>query len=178
MSLQKWVPQGSALAHTSEHVGMGSKQLSRNSFNCVFPQWQVLIFVGTNSHSPHGPGWQLLPQVWFPQARFWPQTELQQKTPSFPFNSPLTAMSPQRTISVFFPQKQEAATRTVQDSQGPVWHTFSHKCRPHSSKRPHCWPQERGLVRSEHRRARIFFPQGHGRLGAKALQGGHGPGWH
>lgn len=146
MSLQKWVLQGSGLEHTSEHVGMGSKQLSRFFCNCVFPHWQALIFDGIKSHSPHGPGWQLSLQVWFPQASFLLQTELQEKTPSIPFNSPLTDMSPQRTISVFFPQKHEAATRTVQDPQVPVWHTFSHKCRPHSSKRPHFWPHERGLV--------------------------------
>lgn len=104
--------------------------------------------------------------------------ESHEKTPSISSISPFTAMSPQITASVFFLQKHEAEMRTRQGLQAPVWQTRSQRWRPQERRRLHSWPQVNGFLRSEHRRTMVFFPHGHGRRGAKALQGGQGPGWH
>lgn len=172
------MPQGRTFPQTPEHVSIGSKQLSRCFNKVVFPQWQVLIFPGNDSHSPQGPGWQISLQKWLPQRSGRPQMELHEKTPSIPSNLPLTDMSPQRTISLFFMQKQEAPTRTWQGRQGPEWQMSTQRWRPQESSRLHCKPQDSRLLLSAHLRTKVFLPQGQGRLGENALQGGHGPGWH
>uniref|UniRef100_A0A0A9DHY1 Uncharacterized protein n=1 Tax=Arundo donax TaxID=35708 RepID=A0A0A9DHY1_ARUDO len=87
-------------------------------------------------------------------------------------------MSPHSNVSFFFPQKHRAEMRIAQSPQGPVWQTFSQRCLLQGSSRSHGRPQVTGVLRSAQRRTMICFPQGHGRSGAKALQGGHGPGWH
>lgn len=58
-SRQQCDPQGRILPQICEQVGIGSLQLCLSSFKLVLPQQHVLILPGSNSHSPHGPGWQI-----------------------------------------------------------------------------------------------------------------------
>lgn len=119
---QKWDLQERSFPQISEQVGIGSKQLLLSSTSFVFPQWQSLIFPGSNSHSPQSPGWQIFRQRWFPHRSLWPQTSLQEKSP---LPGLLPGSPPHSTASVFLPQKQAALRSFSQEPQAPAWQDCS-----------------------------------------------------
>lgn len=120
---------------------------------------------GVNRHSPHGPSWHNLSQVWYPQESFLPQM-----TPQ------LKSESPHGLNSLERPQWHLCSSILVQGGHFPGWQR-SGQGQPQAKGLSQGVPQDH-VSGSPHLVADLrSAPQWHEPGPPTAVHGGHGPGW-